>query len=86
MYSYYNCTCCFRDNTPTDVMMTKNEWIMLVVVWNVFEREIKLYKNGELAFTMNTNDRLEYPDKVVLSVKEDTCELYKNIVDIHPVP
>ena len=54
-------------------MMTKNEWIMLVVVRSV--SEIKLYKNGELAFTMNTNDRQEYPDKVVLSVKENTCKL-----------
>ena len=50
---------------------------MLVVVWRVVDREIKLYKNGELAFTMNTNDRLEDPTTVVLSVKEETCELYE---------
>lgn len=57
-------------------MMNSNEWIMLVVVWNALEREIKLYKNGELAFTMKTKERPEDPNKVVLSVKQETCELY----------
>ena len=57
---------------------------MLVVVWSVDDREIKLYKNGKLAFTTNTNDRLENPTKVFLSVKEETCKHTREVVQKRP--
>ena len=70
----YLCLSLFRDNTPTDIPMTSNEWIMLAVVWNAFDKELKLYKNGELAFIINTKDNPLNPTKVMLSVKKETCE------------
>ena len=63
-------------------MMTRNEWIMLAVVWSVYDREIRLYKNGKLAFTMYTNDRLENPTKVFLSVKEETCKYIREALSL----
>ena len=59
---------------PTNVRMTSNEWNMLAIVWNMFTKEIKLYKNGDLAFNMKTKDSTVNPTKVFLSVKEETCK------------
>ena len=63
-----------RDNTPTNVLMASDEWIMLTIVWNMQSRDIRLYKNSDLAFTMKTKESSSIPTKLLLSVKEETCK------------
>ena len=54
--------------------MASDEWIMLTIVWNMITRDILLYKNSDLAFTMKTKESSSIPTKLLLSVKEETCK------------